>query len=73
VIYVSVVRGAYEQLHDINTNDVEGITTFWRAALGRPLWDEYVRDVAVRSCDYEKLRVLVESCACNANAFSGKK
>ena len=73
VIYVSVVRGAYEQLHDINTTDSEGIATFWRAAFDRPLWNEYVCDAAVESCNYDTLHLLVDSCACNAKAPSGKK
>ena len=67
VIYVSVVRGAYEQLHAIAPDDSEGITTFWRAALNRPLWEECVGDAAMERCNYEELRVLVESCACNAS------
>ena len=71
VIYISVVRGAYEQLHDIDNMDGDGIAAFWCAALDRPLWKDCLSEEAVEKCDYMKFRILVDSCACNAKA--GKK
>mmetsp|Transcript_14470 Transcript_14470/g.19822 ORF Transcript_14470/g.19822 Transcript_14470/m.19822 type:complete len:568 (-) Transcript_14470:262-1965(-) len=58
VLFVSVVRGAYERLNRIGTTEVNEITAFWQRAFNGPLWKQYL--MYAEASDYSKLHDLVE-------------
>lgn len=58
ILYVSVIRGAYERLHDINSVDSLQITRFWEGAFSAPFWASYAH--SIDSVDYTLLKHLVE-------------
>lgn len=61
IIYVSLMRGAYEDLSAISVTDLDAISKFWHRAFAPRVWK--VEHQQVSGSDYGRLRELVESLA----------